>query len=200
MTALEACDKIQEAIDGLHEETRTSGWDWSFTKAQSDEAHNADNRETLAKTRKHFKLEADTSAWFVSANGTDAILAICGNSPTAEARARYISWVNPQNIQLMIARIAALESQLTTITAERDAMLNSGAAANTALTIAQLEAENAAYAAERERLCAPVIISECEKHGLFGAWDYRHEVVECVQNLLNARLTAPAQEAQKEKE
>ena len=113
MTALEACDKIQEAIDGLHEETRTSGWDWSFTKAQSDEAHNADNRETLAKTRKHFKLEVDTSTWFVSANGTDAILAICGNSPTAEARARYISWVNPQNIQLMIARIATLEAELT---------------------------------------------------------------------------------------
>lgn len=46
---------------------------------------------------------------------------------------------------------------------------------------------------------APMVsISECEKHGLFGVWDYRREVVERVQNLLNARLAAPAQEAQKE--
>ena len=34
-------------------------------------------------------------------------------------------------------RIAALEAQLTAITAERDALLCSGAAANTALTVAQ---------------------------------------------------------------
>ena len=111
MTALEACDRIEEAINALHEETRNSGWDWSFTKAQSDEAHLADHRETLEKTRAHFNLEGDTSKWFVSVEGSNAILAMCGNSPTAEARSRYISWVNPRNIQLLIARIRELESR-----------------------------------------------------------------------------------------
>ena len=84
MTALEACDKIQEAIDGLHEETRNSGWDWSFTEKQSDEDHLSDYKETLDKTRAHFSIEGDTSSWFVSTNGTNAVLAKCGNSPTSE--------------------------------------------------------------------------------------------------------------------
>lgn len=110
MTALEACDKIQEAINGLHEESRNSGWDWSYTVAQSDDAHMQDYRDTLEKTRAYFNLEGDTSSWFVSTNGTNAILAKCGNSPTAEARSRYISWVNPQNIQLLIDRLRELES------------------------------------------------------------------------------------------
>ncbi len=110
MTALEACDKIQEAIDGLHEETRYSRWDWSFTKQQSDEDHLSDYKETLEKTRAHFNIEGDTSSWFVSSDGTNAVLAKCGNSPTSESRTRYISWVNPQNIQLLINRVRELES------------------------------------------------------------------------------------------
>ena len=48
--------------------------------------------------------------WFVS-TGDDAILAMCGNSPTAENRARYIAWVNPQNLMFLIARIRELESK-----------------------------------------------------------------------------------------
>jgi hypothetical protein len=111
MTPLEACDKIQEAIDGLHEETRNSGWDWSYTEAKTDAAHLSDYVETLEKTRAHFGLDQETSMWFVSTNGTDAILAKCGNSPTAEARSRYISWVNPQNIQLLIDRLRELEGK-----------------------------------------------------------------------------------------
>lgn len=72
-----------------------------------------------------------------------------------------------------------------------------------ALTIAQLEAENAVYAAERERLCAPVSDEEFEHyHGHdvrgIGMFD------RCDVNLLirqrTAAITAPAQEAQKEKE
>jgi hypothetical protein len=110
MTALEACDKIQEAIDGLHEETRNSGWDWSFTKQQSDEDHLSDYKETLEKTRAHFNIVGDTSSWFVSTDGTNAVLAKCGNSPTAEARSRYIAWVNPKNIQILVNRIRELES------------------------------------------------------------------------------------------
>lgn len=111
MTALEACDKIEEAIAGLHEETREGGWDWSYTKTQDDAAHMADHKDTLDKTRAHFGLDGDTAMWFVSTHGSDAILAMCGNSPTAEARSRYISWVNPQNISLLITRIRELEAK-----------------------------------------------------------------------------------------
>jgi hypothetical protein len=110
MTALEACDKIEEAIEGLHEETRNSGWDWSYTVPQGDAAHLGDYTETLEKTRSHFELPELTVMWFVSVNGSDAILAKCGNSPTAEARSRYISWVNPQNVKLLIDRLRELES------------------------------------------------------------------------------------------
>lgn len=110
MTALEACAKIEEAINGLHEETLNSGWDWSYTKSQSDADHLSDHKETLDKTRSHFALDENTSMWFVSTNGVSAsILAMCGNSPSAESRARYISWVNPKNLQLLIARLRELE-------------------------------------------------------------------------------------------
>jgi len=112
MTALEACDKIQEAIDGLHEETRDSGWDWSFTKEKSDDAHLSDTKESLEKTRAHFGMKGDTSMCFVSVNGGDAILAMCGNSPTAEARSRYISWTNPKNLKMLIDRIRELEGAI----------------------------------------------------------------------------------------
>lgn len=109
MTALEACAKIEEAINGLHQETRNSGWDWSYTESQSDADHLADHKETLDKTRAQFVLGENTSMWFVSTDGTGSILALCGNSPSAESRARYISWVNPQNLQLLIARLRELE-------------------------------------------------------------------------------------------
>lgn len=117
-----------------------------------------------------------------------------------------------QDEPTMETRIAALESQLATITAERDALLRSGAAANTALTVAQEQEDVLAeagevkrltelLAAERERLCAPVSDEEFERyHGHdvrgIGMFD------RCDVNLLirqrTAALTAPAQEAQKE--
>ena len=95
----------------------------------------------------------------------------------------------------------ALESQLATITAERDAMLKSGAAANTALTIAQLEAENAVYAAERERLCAPVSDEEWQRFAYhndnkYSNWICRNATSRLI--MARAALTIPAQEAQKE--
>lgn len=109
MTALEACEKIEEAINSLNEETLNSGWNWSYTKPQSDADHLFDHKQTLNKTRTHFVLNENTSMWFVSTNGTNSILAMCGNSPSAESRARYISWANPQNLQLLIARLRELE-------------------------------------------------------------------------------------------
>lgn len=111
MTALEACTQIEEAINDLHEETRNSGWDWSFTEALDDEGHLNNHRDTLAKTRAHFNLEGPTEMWFVAVGGSDAILATCGNSPTAKARARYIAWVNPQNLTLLIERLRELEAK-----------------------------------------------------------------------------------------
>jgi thiamine-monophosphate kinase len=69
---LEACDKIQEAIDGLHEETRNSGWDWSFTKEQSDDAHLSDTKESLEKTRAHFGI-GDDCAVLPAAHGRQLI-------------------------------------------------------------------------------------------------------------------------------
>jgi hypothetical protein len=110
MTVLEACDKIDEAINDLHPET-LAGWDLSYTADHTDEEHVENYKESLAKTREHFGMEGPTSAWFVS-TPEDAILAWCGNSPTAAARAKYIAWVNPQNIQLLIARIRELESKV----------------------------------------------------------------------------------------
>ena len=123
-----------------------------------------------------------------------------------------------QDEPTMETRIAALESQLATITAERDALLRSGAAANTALTVAQEQEDVLAeagevkrltelLAAERERLCAPISDTEwiintvCIKtnndppqYTLFLTHDRVNEII-----ANRAVLTAPAQEAQKEK-
>jgi hypothetical protein len=113
MTALEACDKIEEAISDLHEETKDSGWDWSFTDILTDEQHLANHAESLAKTRAFFEIEDKTTMWFVSANSGNSLLALCGNSPTAQSRSRYISWANPQNLSLLISRLRTLEAQLS---------------------------------------------------------------------------------------
>lgn len=107
---------------------------------------------------------------------------------------------------------ATLESQLTTITAERDAMLNSGAAANIALTVAQEQEDVIAeagevkrltelLAAERERLCAPVSDAEwlllcAGDHVELAEWMQRSDIDKFIS--ARAALTAPAQEAQKE--
>lgn len=108
MTALEACDKIEEAINELHAETRDSVWDWYVTKPLSDKEHIEDFSESLRKTRIKFDLGDTSPMNFVTNDNT--IIAICGNSPTAEARARYISWANPANISLLISRLRELEA------------------------------------------------------------------------------------------
>ena len=113
MTALEACDKIEEAISDLHGETKDSGWDWSFTDILTDEQHLANHAESLAKTRAFFEIEDKTTMWFVSTNPGNSLLALCGNSPTAQSRSRYISWANPQNLSLLISRLRTLEAQLS---------------------------------------------------------------------------------------
>jgi len=115
MTALEACDRIEEAISALHEETRNSEWIWGSTKPQSDEGHISDFTETLAKTRSHFAVEGDTSRWMLFSE-SDAILCDCGNLPTAEQRSRYLSYVSPRNIALLISRVRQLELQLENTT------------------------------------------------------------------------------------
>ena len=56
MTALEACDKIEEAIGLLHDETKNGGWDWSFTDKLTDVQHLSNHTDSLAKTREHFQL------------------------------------------------------------------------------------------------------------------------------------------------
>jgi hypothetical protein len=111
MTALEACDMIEQAIKDLEGESATQGWDWSFTAPLSDAEHVDNQRESLEKTRANFVLGENTTMWFVSTHDTDAILAMCGNSPSAQARSRYISWANPQNIKLIIDRLRELESK-----------------------------------------------------------------------------------------
>lgn len=108
MTALEACEKIEGAIDDLHEETANSEWELSYTKPNTDQEHIEDYRGAIAKTRAHFELGETSEAWFVTTE-SNATLAWCGNSPTAPARARYIAWVNPKNITLLIARLRELE-------------------------------------------------------------------------------------------
>lgn len=112
MNALEACIKIEEAISDLHEETRNSGWELSYTKLNTDVEHLGDYENSLAKTRQHFNSPDLTEAWFVS-TPTNAILAWCGNSPTAEARAKYIAWTNPQNLRLLISRLRELEEEVS---------------------------------------------------------------------------------------
>ena len=111
MTALEVCDKIEEAINELHTETRDSVWEWSITEELPDEGHLDNLRETLRKTREQFNLGDTSPMHFVSTEGINSILAVCGNSPTAEARSRYIAWVNPDNISLLISRLRELEGQ-----------------------------------------------------------------------------------------
>lgn len=111
MTALEACDIIEQAINELHEETRNEGWDWAYTDDLTDEGHIDNLRDTLRKTREHFELPEKTSMWFVSTNPSNSVLAFCGNSSTAIDRARYLSWVNPQNVMLLINRLRELESR-----------------------------------------------------------------------------------------
>lgn len=110
MKALEACGKIEEAISDLHPEA-LDNWELSYTRDNTDEEHVASYVESLTKTREHFGLDAATSAWFVS-TPENAILAWCGNSPTAAARAKYIAWCNPRNIQLLIERIRELEEEV----------------------------------------------------------------------------------------
>ena len=110
MTALEACNKIEEAINDLHIETKESGWEWSFTEELSDEEHLQNHVETLSKTRAFFDIPEKTAMWFVSTDSTNSILAMCGNSPTAKSRAKYISWTNPQNLLLLISRLRELEA------------------------------------------------------------------------------------------
>lgn len=111
MTPLEACAKIEEALNELHPET-LDHWDLSYTKDHTDDEHIDNYRESLTKTRDHFALEGPTAAHFVS-TPENAILAWCGNSPTAASRAKYIAWCNPRNLQLLIARIRELEDVLS---------------------------------------------------------------------------------------
>ncbi len=108
MTALEACDAIEKSINVLHDETRETTWEISYTVPHTDEEHLQNYKESLEKTRKHFVMDDSVPMWFVS-TPKHAILALCGNSPTAEARANYIAWVNPTNMELLIARLRELE-------------------------------------------------------------------------------------------
>jgi hypothetical protein len=109
MTPLEACDAIEEVIRDLHPHA-LQGWDWSFTEELTDEEHSENFRETLKKTRTYFDMPEKTSMWFASPEGESIILATCGNSPTAKARTRYLCYVNPKNLMLLISRLRELEA------------------------------------------------------------------------------------------
>lgn len=111
ITALEACDQIEGAMNALAQETRYGPWEWNYTVPHSDEEHIENMKETLRKTRDHFSLEGDSKMWFVSNGESGAILSQCGNSPTAEARSRYISFCSPKNIMSLIDRIRELEAR-----------------------------------------------------------------------------------------
>lgn len=102
-------DRLEQLIANLHPESR-GVWEWGTTASQSDKQHLDDFAITLEKTREHFELDGDTKIHGVFVVGSDLKLAVVGNSPTAAARAEYLSAVSPGNIAEIIAYIREKES------------------------------------------------------------------------------------------
>lgn len=110
MTILEICDHLQSLIDGLHEESKSTQWEWGATAPQNDEQHVEDFKISLRKTREHFGLEGPQPLHGCYVQGTDTVLCHTGTSPTAGHRARFIASTDPQLIKILIDYVRSKEA------------------------------------------------------------------------------------------
>lgn len=96
--------ELESALENLPEASKAEDWQQSYTIHKCDQDHVMEYADQLYKTRVNHGLTGDTAMHWVS-TGERAAIALTGNTPGGEARARYIALLSPKNVRMLLAML-----------------------------------------------------------------------------------------------